>query len=53
MGPIRNAVSGSMISIAMNGTKMSCRLSGMIFFSSLLSGPSTAAISSGGNTWEL
>ena len=52
MGPIRNAVSGIMISIARNGTKISCRLAGMIRWSSFHRAPSPAAMSSGTNTCD-
>ena len=41
-----------MTSMHRKGTKMSCRLSGMILLNSLYSGPSTPAMSSGGKTCE-
>ena len=50
MGPIRKAVSGIMMSMAKKGTKMSWTLDGMSFFRNLYSGPSSAAMSSGGKT---
>ena len=49
---MRYAAKGIMMSMAKKGTKMSWMLDGMTFFRSLYSGPSSAAMSSGGKTCE-
>ena len=53
IGPRMKLVSGIMMSMAMKGTKMSWTSAGTNFFSHFVNGPSTAAMSRGGKTWEL